>query len=202
MKDKSQTCCQENKKDSGFKKGLLYGLLPHTFCIAFIVFSVLGVAGITSFFRQWLLTAYFFPLLITISIILSFVSVVLYLYQNKSLSLAGIKKRARYITILVTSIISVNLFLFLVAFPLAANLSAKNNSNIYNQSNISNLTIDVDLPCSGHAPLVISDLKKNPDIVEVKFRLPNLFDIKYSNKTSEEEILDTEIFKTFKASKI
>lgn len=202
MKDKSSTCCKSPDDNTGIKRGVLYGLLPHTFCIAFIIFSILGTVGVTSFFRSWLLTPYFFPLLVTISVILTVCSAILYLRQSNCLSLSGIKKKARYLSIMAISIIGVNLLLFLVAFPLAANFSPNNKigSGSQNQSQLSQLTLSVELPCSGHAPLVMKDLQQIPGIADINFRLPNLFDIKYSDKTSANEILKAQIFNNFKAT--
>jgi len=204
MKNNSKACCHNPKKDSGLKKGILYGLIPHTFCIAFAIFSILGVVGITSFFRNLLLTPNFFQILIAISIILAIWSAVIYLYQGKCLSINGVKKNIRYLSVLIISVVSVNLLLYLVVFPLTANinLNAKENVRILGQSNLSKITLKVSVPCSGHAPLIIDEVKKIPGIIDVKFRFPNLFDVTYSKNTPEDKIINSEVFKIFKAEKI
>ena len=62
------------------------------------------------------------------------------------------------------------------------------------------LTMEVQIPCSGHAPLIIGELKKLDGIGNVKFRTPNFFDINYNpQKTTPEKIASLEIFKEFKA---
>jgi hypothetical protein len=204
MKNKVSVCCQTHKVNSGVKKGIFYGLLPHSFCMAFIVFSVSGVVGVTSFFRRWLLTPYFFPLLVAVSVVFAFASMALYLRQKKSLSWSGVKDNKRYLFTLVFSVVGINLAFFLVVFPLITNFNSKNktNTSYFAQSDLSRLSLKVAIPCSGHAPLVVEELKKNSGVVEVKFRLPNVFDVKYSKKTSAEEILGAGIFKNFKAVKI
>ena len=63
---KQESCCP--KKDSKTeKKGILadfaYGILPHTFCIAFIIFSVIGSVTAITFFKKFLLNPYFFHIL-------------------------------------------------------------------------------------------------------------------------------------------
>jgi hypothetical protein len=204
MKNNSKACCHTPKKSSSIKRGILYGLLPHSFCIAFAVFSILGVVGITSFFRNLLLTPNFFQILIGISIILALWSAIIYLYQCKCLSIEGIKKNIRYLSVLILSVVSVNLLLYLVVFPLTANINlrAKENINIVGQSNLSKITLKVLVPCSGHAPLIIDEVRKIKGVIDVKFRFPNLFDVTYSKEVTEDQILNSEIFKSFKAIKI
>lgn len=201
MKNKKPSCCQPADHSSTLGKGILFGLLPHSFCLAFIVFSSFGVVSATSFFRGWLLNPYFFPILVIVSFALSLLSSGLYLWQNQSLSLSGLKNHSRYLTILIVSIVSINLLFFLVVFPIAANFSFKNTNNI-SQAGLLNLTLQIKIPCSGHAPLIIDELGKSPGVIDVKYRFPNYFDIKYSSETSAEKIFKLPIFKSFPAEKI
>lgn len=190
-------CCQ--KKKSCWKNGLLYGLLPHTFCLAFLIFSILGATTLTAFFRRWLLTPYFFPLLIFLSLLFATLSSVFYLKKNQLLSLEGIKKKTSYLLLLYFSIISVNLLFFLVIFPLTANLNSKKSEKVLGQKT-SSVILKVEIPCSGHAPLIIDEMNKVEGITSTIFILPNLFEISYdSQKISLTEILSLEIFKNFKA---
>jgi len=55
-----KTCCQKETKNKGFFAGILYGILPHTFCIAFIILSTLGATTATFLLKPLLLTPYFF----------------------------------------------------------------------------------------------------------------------------------------------
>jgi copper chaperone CopZ len=103
--------------------------------------------------------------------------------------------------------VAVNLLLFMVVFPLAANLkqpsglTASAMEEINNQGQKENITLEVQIPCSGHAPLITEELNKINGIKSIQFRLPNLFDITYdSGKTSKEKILSLEIFNTYKAT--
>jgi len=200
-KVKKPTCCQPPKKPTNLLNGIFYGILPHGFCIAFIIFSILGVTAATSFLKNWLMNAYFFPLLILLSIALVTVSAVIYLKRNQALSWQGIAENRRYLFLLYSTVIATNLILFLVVFPLTANLKFSPDwKNSILAQEVESKTIKVAIPCSGHAPLVIDELKKVKGIVDVQFQLPNLFNITYQPKeTSIEKILETDIFKSFKA---
>ena len=69
-----------------------------------------------------------------------------------------------------------------------------------NNANTNLLTIQVAIPCPGHASLIINELKKLNGVNNVDFRFPNYFDISYSpEKISKEEIISINIFKTYSA---
>jgi ABC-type antimicrobial peptide transport system permease subunit len=200
-------CCnkknikEENNK-KGILRGVLYGLAPHTFCIAFILFSIIGVTTATTLLKPLLLNRYFFYILIVISFIFATVSAIIYLKRNESLSAKGIKNRWKYLSILYGTTILVNLLFFMVIFPVVANLNLSPASATANDQNIQlrSLTLEVDIPCSGHAPLITGELKKISGVEEIKFRFPNLFDIKYNpSETQEDKIISLEVFKTYKA---
>ena len=77
--EKSNDCClkemnNKNKEKSGFWSGVIYGALPHTGCIAFIVFTILGVTTAASLFRPLLLNRYFFYGLIMLSFVFATIS--------------------------------------------------------------------------------------------------------------------------------
>jgi hypothetical protein len=49
-----KNCCEktDSKSDKkGFISGILYDLIPHTFCIAFIIFTILGATTATALFE-------------------------------------------------------------------------------------------------------------------------------------------------------
>ena len=120
-------CCKkpkETKKEKGFLKGILYGLAPHTFCIAFIIFTVLGVTTATTLLKPLLLNPYFFYILIGLSFGFATISAIIYLQRNGILSFQGIKRKWKYLSILYGITISVNLILFTVIFPITANLNS------------------------------------------------------------------------------
>lgn len=203
--DDKKDCCSKKKEGADLKKGIIYGLLPHTFCLAFILFSVLGATAATGFFRRWLMTPYFFQLLIGLSLLLATISAGIYLKMNQALSWEGIKRKKRYLTILYSTMVGVNLLLFLVVFPLAANLKAggKQQAVVLGQEALATTTLRVQIPCPGHAPLIIDELRGRKGIAGVSFKLPNLFEVSYDpGVISLKEILGLEIFKAFEATEI
>jgi hypothetical protein len=201
-----KSCCHDQlqEKNKGIWAGLLYGLVPHTFCIAFIVLSVIGVTTATVFLKKLLILPYFFQILIGLSIFFATLSAVFYLKKLGFLSWMGIKRKWRYLLTLYGVTFLVNLLFFMVVFPVMANFS-QNNSNesqkLVQSSGgyLSLMTLEVAIPCPGHATLIISELKKLPGVMSVNFKFPNLFEVVYNQeKTSKKEILDLEIFQTFK----
>lgn len=105
-----------------------------------------------------------------------------------------------YLLVLYATIIGVNLFIMLVIFPLAANLKFSTRSQILG---LSSESVRVNIPCTGHAPLIISELRRVDGIIDVNFKFPNIFEIKYDpKKVTNDQILNLEIFKNFKAEEI
>lgn len=188
-------CCEKRK--GGFLNGVFYGLIPHIGCILFFIFAVLGTTAISSFFRDFLLSKNSFYWLIALSFILAAISSVLYLLKNKSFNLIGIKNNKNYLFTLFSGVILTNILFFFVIFPMSANLNfAKNQNPVFS----STISITTDIPCSGHAPLVISDLEKINGVGVVKYKFPNSFDISYNPEIlNKDVILSAEILKIFKA---
>jgi hypothetical protein len=201
--ENKNTCCKtaDNTNKKGMLKGIVYGILPHSFCIAFVVFSVIGATAVGAIFKNILLIPYFFEFLIIISFVFATISVIFYLKSTSCLCLSGIKNKWKYITILYSVTILVNLSMFFVVFPALANVDY--NKNITGQQNqlTSKLSLAVEIPCSGHSFLIIDELKKIDGVVDVRFKMPNIFDISYNDKiTSVEKITSLEVFKTYKAT--
>jgi len=193
---------KEENNNKGILRGVLYGLAPHTFCIAFILFSIIGATTATTILKPLLLNRYFFYILIAISFLFATVSAIIYLKRNESLSLKGMKNKWKYLSILYMTTILVNLLFFMVIFPVAANLNLSPASATSSSQNVQlkSLALEVDIPCSGHAPLITGELKKISGVKEVKFRFPNLFDVKYDPlETQEDKIISLDVFKTYKA---
>lgn len=199
-----KSCCQkegEEREKKGFFSGLLYGILPHTFCIAFIIFSIIGVTTATMFFKKLLLNPYFFYILVGLSFVFATISAIIYLKRNGILSFQGIKRKWKYLLVLYGTTIFVNLLLFMVIFPYVANLNSPKSAALIEAVSLSSITLEVDIPCSGHAPLIIDELLSLKDVQDVKFRFPNLFDLKYNPlETTKEQILSLEVFNTYKAT--
>jgi len=196
MENKNDCCSPRNNPDKGgVLKGVMLGLLPHTFCIAFIVFSAIGATAFTVLFKSALLIPYFFHLLVAISFVFATISAVIYLKSKDCLCVSGIKSKWKYITILYSVTILVNLFMFFGVFPVLANADYK---QIEQEQSLQNkLSLVVDIPCSGHSFLITSELKKIDGVGNVKFKMPNIFEVEYdSSKTS----IDIDVFKTYKAT--
>lgn len=204
-----------NSRRGSLKQGIVYGLIPHTGCIAFIIGSVLGVTVLTQFFRPLLLNPYFFYILIGISFSFATISALVYLKKQGfmtfgregidmwiSFSNVTLKRKWKYLSTLYGSTIGINLLLFMVIFPLMANVSiASPITGGVVASDLSTLKLQVDIPCSGHATLISGDLKEINGIVGIQFSLPNIFDVTYDpSKTSKQQILALDVFNTYKAT--
>jgi len=200
---------------SSIKQGIIYGLIPHTVCIAFIIASVLGSTVAVQFFKPLLLNPYFFYILIAISVIFATISAIIYLKSqgfitfNRSkdgiieISFAKgiIKRKWKYLTTLYGTTIGVNLLFFMVIFPLLTNISTAASTDYQSANSISSIKLEVDIPCPGHAPLISQELKSINGVLEVKFSLPNIFEVKYDpTKVTKQQILSLEVFKTFRAT--
>jgi len=156
--ENKDSCCniKSNSDKKGFLSGIVYGLLPHTFCIAFVIFSVLGATFATAIFKNILLIPYFFHFLVIISLVFATISAVLYLRKQNNFCIAGIKSKWKFITILYSVTILVNLSMFFIVFPVLANI---NYGEISQQGQLKDLNLVVQIPCSGHSFLIISELK-------------------------------------------
>lgn len=203
MANKKICCSSDKKEKTGLKAGLVYGLLPHSFCLAFMVFSVVGATVATTFFRRLLLVPYFFQTLIGLSLVFATISGLIYLRKNDLLSLEGIKSKKKYLVTLYGTTIGVNLLFFMIIFPLLTNIrpiGAKSPAALSGEANLSSITFKVSIPCPGHAPLISSELKKIEGVSGVNFKLPNVFEVFYNPKVvSPGKLLSLEIFKSFKA---
>jgi copper ion binding protein len=181
---------------------LAFGLIPHVGCIAFLAGSVLGVTVLTQMFRPLLMSRYFFYLLILLSLTFATVSSVIYLRRNDLLSFAGVKRKKNYLFGMYGSTLGINLILLMIVFPLLANVSSQTPVVTgLGDNNMSSIRLGVDIPCSGHAPLITGELKSLKGVVGVKYSLPNIFVVSFdSTKTSREEITSLDIFNTFEAT--
>lgn len=194
------SCGDNDNKKKSFLQGAVYGLIPHTGCIAFVVASILGVTVAVDFFKPFLMNPYFFYILVAISLAFATLSSVLYLRKNGFLSLTGAKRKWKYLSIMYTSTVGVNVLFFLVLFPLLANVSAS-PAQVFTTGESSTLLLEVDIPCPGHAPLISEELKSLNGIIRIQFTSPNTFDVDYDPaKVTKEEILSLEVFKVYKAT--
>lgn len=207
MKQQKDSCCAV-KKDSqsrGILSGIMLGVLPHSFCLAFALFSMIGAVTASAFLKTFLLIPNFFLFLVIVSLVLASVSAAIYLKRSGCLCASGIKSKWRYLAVVYAGTILVNLLMFFVVLPAVANVDFRKPprelAGIQDQKGpLAELKLSVQIPCSGHASLIIDEIKKNCDVQSVKFSLPDTFDIKYDpKKTTPEQIASLEIFKTYKA---
>jgi len=183
-------------------RGLVYGLAPHIGCIAFIVGSVLGATVLMEAFKPLLMNPYFFHILVAISVGFATLSSVVYLKKNSFLSMAGVKRKKVYLSTMYGSTVGINLLLFFVIFPLIANVSnAPLTGAAVDMPGIATVSMSVEIPCPGHAPLISEELKTIDGVLSVQFSYPNIFDVQYdSSKTSVEEMKSLEVFEIYKAT--
>jgi len=197
--DTNKKCCLEPKPGvkNGLISGIIYGLIPHSFCLAFALFSMIGAITASVFLKKVLLVPNIFLYLILTSIILASLSVYFYLRKTDCLCKSGIKGSWRYITIIYSTTIVINLLFFYSIIPALANV--RNSKEINNNIVLKELSLKIEIPCTGHSFLIIEEIKKINGILDVKFISPDTFNVKYdSEKTSPENISSLEIFKTFK----
>ncbi len=79
--------------------------------------------------------------------------------------------------------------------------NAINNRNI-DAENLSSITLKVSIPCGGHAYLIKSALNNLNGVEKIEYSPITTFIVYYdSNKTSEQDILNLDIFKDYPARK-
>ena len=65
------------------------------------------------------------------------------------------------------------------------------------------MTIQVDIPCSGHASLITSNLYSIEGVEDVQYSAGHKFEITYNPaQTNENEILNLDVFNTYSATKL
>lgn len=124
MSEKLPDCCKtvKNKKHNGFWWGVLYGIIPHIFCILFVVFSVVGATSGALFLRRFMVIPHFFQILMALSLFFATLTAIFYLKRNDLLTTNGIKKSWKYLTILFVTTIGINLILFYLVIPAVGNI--------------------------------------------------------------------------------
>lgn len=119
-------CCQpaDNYK-RGFGTGLLFGLIPHSFCIAFLLLSIAGATSATALLSQFLLVPYLSLFLVIISLSLATLSAYIYLKKTGGCSLTIVKSKWKYLLTLYASIAIMNLIVIFIVLPALSNAQAK-----------------------------------------------------------------------------
>lgn len=187
----------ENNSKKFFLSGIFYGLLPHSFCLAFALFSIIGAVTISAFLKKILLINNIFYYLIIISIILATLSIYIYLKKTNCLCQSGIKSKWRYITILYITTLIINLSFFYYVIPVLANMGS--GRIVTTKELIAEISLKANIPCTGHSFLIIDEIKKDQGVIDVKFESPDIFKVKYDTGiTSPDKIYSLEIFEEFK----
>lgn len=206
MEGQKDSCCtsKENKESEGILSGILLGIIPHSFCLAFILFSIFGAVTAAAFIKKALIIPNFFVFLIIFSVLLATLSSLLYLKSNNYLSVSGVQRKWKYLVSVYSGILVVNVLMFFVVFPAMANFDSGKRlreAPSVSKDALSFLTIKTQIPCSGHAPLIIDEIKQNKDVYSVTFSMPNTFNVSYDpKKTSPEEIVSVETLKIYKTT--
>ena len=90
----------------------------------------------------------------------------------------------------------INLIFFYGVIPVLANIGT--NSSMIALKGQDEVSLKVDIPCTGHSFLIMQEIKKSDGISDIKFKAPDIFSVKYDNqKTSLQKITALEIFKTY-----
>ncbi len=200
------SCCKKpaGEKPKGLLQGILYGLIPHIGCIAFILASVFGLTFAASLFRPLLAKSYLFYGMIALSLVFATISAVFYLCKNGGIK--TIKNHKRYLTILYGTTIAISALLYFVIFPLTAVSTASTGitgAAIANAGNTNSITLEVAIPCPGHASLITGDLNTLAGIIKVEYSPVKTFKVYYDpSKTTKQKILSLDIFKEYKATVI
>ena len=197
--EKEQKCCTVEKGNSKkfFLSGIFYGLIPHSFCLAFALFSIIGAVAASAFLKKVLLINNIFYYLILVFLVLATLSIYIYLRRTNCLCKSGIKDNWKYITILYSTTLIINLVFFYSVIPALANIGS--NKTTINQQGVAEVSLKVNIPCTGHSFLIIDELKKDVGVTDVKFEAPDVFKTKYNSQiTNVGKITSLEIFRTFK----
>jgi hypothetical protein len=186
---------------------MIYGLVPHTFCILFIVFSIVGATAATSVLKGLFYLPYFIEIIIGLALVFATISALFYLKKNGLLSWPGIKFKWKYLLTMYTTTIAINILFFWVIFPAVANLdfssvqASGNAPQVVTSQNAAFVTLEVAIPCPGHAPLIIGELRKVEGVTTARYQGPNFFQVTYdSTRVTVSQILGQPVFQSFKAT--
>ena len=201
--EQTHDCCiSKTEKKKGFLKGIFYGLVPHTFCILFVLAAIIGATTAVSLFKPFLMNRNFFYILIALSFVFATISSMFYLKRNNCLCLSGARKRWKYLSVMYATTIGINILFFLVIFPAVANFSPPSvtaSSINTNLDGFPSFILKVDIPCSGHAPLIIGELKNVQGVIDAKYVSGNFNVIYDPSQTSKDKILAIDVFKEYPA---
>jgi len=156
----SKDCCEKtegNGSSRGFWQGIIFGILPHTFCILFVISSIIGATGGSLFLQKFIIIPYLFQVLVAVSFVFATLSAVIYLRRADLLSFSGMKQKWKYLVTMYSITIAINLLLFYVIIPFAggvgtANFRAADHQLVQNQVLAKVQTIEMDQTGAGYVP--------------------------------------------------
>ncbi|MDP1728866.1 MAG: hypothetical protein Q8L27_01540 [archaeon] len=138
---------------------------------------------------------------ILLMILLATIVVYFYLKKNSALNNQGIKDKKYYLLAIYGMAI---VFAVLLTYSFTNDSPQQITGNaILENSNTAKMTLKVNIPCPGHAPLIINKLSQLKGIYNVDFSFPNEFEVTYdSSIITKEEILSADIFSEYPAKEI
>jgi hypothetical protein len=125
-----QCCHPTGNYKKGFWTGLLFGLIPHSFCIAFLILSLIGATGATALLGRFLLVPYLPLFLVCISLLLATLSACIYLKNTGGCSFAIAKSKWKYLLTLYTSIAVMNAIVIFIILPALSNAQVKADNEV------------------------------------------------------------------------
>lgn len=190
-------CCRSKKEYHGKNlfKAISYALIPHIGCILFIIASIFGTTVLMQYFKPLLMSRNIFYYLILASVSFATMSSFFYLKKNNSLSFDGLKKKKGYLSVMYGTTVGINILLFFFIFPFFANFAFAGAVD-FDKDFVMN--INVDIPCSGHAPLISSEVFSIEGVSNVEYSFPNNFQIYYKSDLKN-KILSLDVFNEYPA---
>lgn len=126
-----ENCCQPTSNyKKGFWTGLLFGLIPHSFCLAFLLLSVAGAASTAVLLKKFLLIPHLSFFLLITSLLLATLSAFIYLKKTGGYSPLMIKSKWKYLLTLYGSIAVMNIIVIFIVLPALSNAQVKANDDV------------------------------------------------------------------------
>jgi hypothetical protein len=158
---------------------------------------LIGAVGGAALAKRFLLIPHFFLFLTVLSLVSATLAAFFYLRKNGCCNRRDIKKKYKYLLTLYSVTILTNILVAYLIIPALASGPGRQKDDGSNRLSVAN--VEVQIPCPGHAPLIISELEKVSGVEEISFQTPRTFEIAYDpQEISLESIEAAEIFKTFK----
>ena len=165
-------CCQ--KPGKGIASGIISGIIPHAGCIAIIILALFGATIANTFLRKFLFNSYYLYILFFISLAIATFFAFLYKRRFKG---TRIRDHWKYFTFLYSSVIIINLAMIYLIFPAVVSGVSGNYVSDSSSNSEETLRLSFDIPCEGHVPLVVTELKNVTGIKEIHYISGKIFEI-------------------------